>query len=496
MIPAGPEAAGAAFPDTGIRWPGTPWARTLAAAFAASVVFAVILASPRPLVVMGMAVVCVALGGIASEWRQGRLMSLDVMVYAFSLLAFGARPLFLAGHYAQLGSWDPAQNAQQYLSDFRSQEIVEFISSRFPGDVSGLLIAAELMGVVFLSCFLVGRIAGARMPSVTPGTRLFPHAPSERALSALITGLVLMGFAGQAIVISSVGGIGQALANLESQLTLRQSFAGFVLANFAVAACLLWAAFGRLRGTAGIAFGLLLAETVVFAALTGSRTRTFLPVMAVAIVVHLCRRRFLLREAVVGILCAAAFAGMFLTLRQVSSDRPLGEAVATGISRGASLQVLANDHATFDALVMMQAIVPEQVPHQDGRRLAAGFTGMIPSAIYPAKPEEGDVWFRRQLWGDARQAGRPYTLPGELWLDFSWIGLALGSLGLGLLCARLRWDMRRTFTSGQALVASVMGLVMWELLNGVWSSATSTAVEFGAPLLLAAFVARRTAAPA
>jgi hypothetical protein len=441
---------------------------------------------------MAWAVVVTSAAGVAVEWSRGRIISLDVMVYAFCGLTFGARPLFLAAHAGELGSWDPAHTAQQYLGNFRAQEIVEFLSGRYPGDVGALLVSAETIGVVFLACFVVGRISGAGLRPAAPGARLFPRAPAEEHLTAMIAGLVVVGLAGQAYVISSVGGIGQALANLETQLTLRQSFAAFVLANCAVVACLLWAAFGRLRGAAGALFCALLLETVVFAALTGSRTRTFLPVMGVAIVVHLCRRRFRVREALVAILLAAAFAGMFLTLRQVSSDRPLGEAVASGLSNGASLQVLANDHATFDALVMMDAIVPERIGHQDGRRMAAGFAAVLPSAVFPEKPEQGDVWLRQQLWGEARQAGRPYTFPGELWLDFAWPGLAIGALGLGLLCARLRQPEGLT-TPGQALVAGVVGIAMWELLGGTWSAGTGSLIEYGVPLTLAAVIARRVA---
>ena len=492
MIDAGPRGSAAALAGTAARRPAPPWTRTAAAGAAAAVLFVVLASQPRPLVLMGGAVAATALAGIAFEWSRGRIISFDVMVYAFCGLTFGTRPLFLAAHADELGSWDPAHTAQQYLGNFRAQEIVEFLSGRYPGDVGALLVSAETIGVVFLACFLAGRVAGARLRPVAPGARLFPRAPDAAQLTVLVTGLVVVGLAGQAYVISSVGGIGQALANLETQLTLRQSFAGFVLANCAIVACLLWAAFGRLRGAAGLAFAALLTETVVFAAITGSRTRTFLPVMAVAIVIHLCRRRFRVREALAALLVAAAFAGMMLTLRQVLSDRPLSEAVASGLSNGASLQVIANDHATFDALVMMDALVPEQIGHQDGRRMAAGFAAVLPGAVYPHKPEAGDVWLRRELWGEARQAGRPYTLPGELWLDFAWPGLVIGGIGLGLLCARFR-QTDAFVLPGQALLAAAAGVVLWELIGGTWSAGTAAAVEYGAPLALAAVVARRTA---
>jgi hypothetical protein len=484
----------AALAGPAARRPLPPWTLTAAAGAVAAVGFGVLAGSPRPLVLMAWAVVATCVAGVAVEWGRGRIISLDVMVYAFSGLTFGARPLFLAAHAGELGSWDPAHTAQQYLGNFRAQEIVEFLSGRYPGDVGALLVSAETIGVVFLACFVIARISAARVRSAAPGARLFPRAPAEAHVTAMIAGLALIGLAGQAYVISSVGGIGQALANLETQLTLRQSFLAFVLANCAVVACLLWAAFGHLRGLAGLLFSALLLETVVFAALTGSRTRTFLPVMGVAIVVHLCRRRFRVREALAAILVAAMFAGMFLTLRQVSSDRPLSEAVTSGLSNGASLQVLANDHATFDALVMMDAIVPERIGHQDGRRMAAGFAAVLPSAIFPEKPQQGDVWLRQQLWGDSRQAGRPYTFPGELWLDFAWPGLVIGALGLGFLCARLRQPDRLT-SPGQALVAGVVGIAMWELLGGTWSAGTGSLIEYGLPLGLAAVIARR-AAPA
>ena len=459
------------------------------AALVALVALAVI--EPRPAQLAVMAVGVAAAVGIAWEWQHDRVLSLSVVTYVFILLTFVARPAYLLANEAILGSYTSSVDRTQALSDLQGQEIVEFISSRFSGDVGAFVTKGILIGLLFTAAFLIARLGLSGTRARTPGFAFLRARPTPTALRAGVAALLGVGLVGQVLMISGGGGLGAALAHLNTQATLQQSFTYTLLASCGTVAIMLWAAYGPLRGWASVAFSGLLLELVIFGALTGSRNGALRPLIGTAIVIHLARRRWRRREVVAGAFALLVLATFALGVRQLASSRPFSEAVSTGASNAMNLGVVANDNSQFDALITLADISPGQMAPQSGGRVIAGLESLVPSGLLPGKPTAGDVAFRQEVWGDAKKAGRPYTVAGEFWLDFGWTGIAIGAALLGSLCAVFRDMGGRSFLDpSTAIVASVVLLMYWQMLNGVYSSATTILLVFGIPLILASVLFR------
>jgi hypothetical protein len=464
-------------------------ALVLAGSGSAILVLALVAASsPGAPTVIAAAVGLACAGGIAWELRAGRPLSLSMFVYVSCLSTFCIRPLYLLAHYDQLASYRGPRTAVEFLTEIRTQEIVEFITRRYPGSISGLIGAAGLVGAVFLSAFVLGRLLGGLTQAREPGFRLAASRPSTRAVNLAIALLVSAGLLGQGLVVNGAGGLGAALTNLEDQGTLQQPFTTYVLANFAVIAALLWGAFGELRGASLLGLCALATEIVGFGLVTGSRSIALMPLLALGVVIHYSRRRFRAREIVAGAVGLVLLASLLLGVRQVSAGRPLGESLTAGVANAASLNVAANDLGQFDAVMMMVAVVPERLEHQNGRRLLAGAAATVPRSIYPGKPENGDVWLREQVWGAGRPAGRPYTFAGELWLDFGWPGAAIGGVLLGLVCGRLRGGRSGFLEPDRAVVTAAVVATLVALLDGVYATAVTVILGFGIPLAAASLL--------
>lgn len=467
-----------------------PWAsdRGLWALVAVGAILAlgllVVVADRRPdLVTLGvLAVAAICITGIVCEVVAGRYFSLPLAVYVSVFLVFAVRPWFLLANLPLLGSYQPPRGTGDMLASLQSQEVALFITTRFPGDPRDFVGGGVAIGLVFIAAFACGHAVSMLWRGRQPGFPIVARTPAPEALAAVLSLLILLSLAGQGLIINGAGGIGAATAQLQNQGTLQQSFAWFVLANCGIAAAFLWAAFGPLRSWALAGFLLLLAEISLFGVLVGSRSRIIVPLVGVAIVIHLARRRFRLRELVAAFALAVVLATGFFATRVTSATRPFDEAVVAGARNSLNLGIVANDNSTFDAVAMMAAMVPEPVGRQDGRRLLSGLSAVVPSGLGPLKSESNDVWLRKQLWGDSRRAGRPYTFAGELWLDFGWAGSVLGGLGFGLLCGLFRGDRRTRLARGVAVVVAVSVTVAWGLMQGVYQTPVNQVLSFALSL--------------
>jgi hypothetical protein len=94
-------------------------------------------------------------------------------------------------------------------------------------------------------------------------------------------------------------------------------------------------------------------------------------------------------------------------------------------------------YATYQGFVGIVNSVPNVVPYQWGRTLFESATLVVPRAIWPDKPEPASSWLAREFYGQRVLANMSTTWPGELYLDFGWVGLAFGMFGTGCLCAWL-----------------------------------------------------------
>ncbi|MCW3121120.1 MAG: hypothetical protein JWQ38_612 [Flavipsychrobacter sp.] len=98
-----------------------------------------------------------------------------------------------------------------------------------------------------------------------------------------------------------------------------------------------------------------------------------------------------------------------------------------------------------------------------GKASAPLVAALIPRFLWPDKPKIAlGSWFALEI-GAAYKAddGRinnsiNMTIPGELYLDFGWVGLALGSLLMGMFVAAF-WNSAKFYLSEYNLIGIIFG---------------------------------------
>ncbi len=237
--------------------------------------------------------------------------------------------------------------------------------------------------------------------------------------------------------------------SLESALHFKVYTSGVlyqVLIGFGVIAVVLWAAWSP-PGSIGsrVAFVALTLEICVFYALTGSRTRVFLTLLLVAVISHYRWRPWRLPYVLVGCVVVVVALASILAIRQATTTKTFGSALASAPAYIVHPRALLNDShgGGFDDILMGTAVIgsPHHYARQRGFQYGMGivdaFRSYLPSSIDPHKPQSGDQAFRYLIWANRFKAGRPYTIIGDLWNDFGFAGVVIGSLLFGLVARML-----------------------------------------------------------
>ena len=165
------------------------------------------------------------------------------------------------------------------------------------------------------------------------GYRLGPGRRIAAALSALrgpdrrinvgaaVAGALIVGISAQALIVVRGDGPAAAFEYASEQPTLSESFALFLLAGFATAGVLVWAAWRRPRGRLQwAAFISVVVAVCLFSVAAGSRGRVFVAVLALAVIVHYLWRPWRRREVAVAALLFVLFASSFLAFREVANE--------------------------------------------------------------------------------------------------------------------------------------------------------------------------------
>ena len=190
-------------------------------------------------------------------------------------------------------------------------------------------------------------------------------------------------------------------------------------------------------------------------------------------------------------------------LRQVREFAQFGsvsQAVSTTLRTG-PLTVVSADLIEYDHLVALVQLVPDPLPRLRGESLAAVPQAFVPRALWSEKPRPVDYELSTVLYGPTTSAGTPFTLPGELWWNFGWLGVLLGAPALGFAAGSAWW--RWSGGDGVLTVAAVVaGAYAYILLTRPWAAMTMTTfIGVGTVILIgvrpAAVVAsaRRTLRP-
>jgi oligosaccharide repeat unit polymerase len=432
------EAAGNSTVRSGDRAQVLPLA-ALGALLVTALVTAAVLALLDVPAAWGLLGVCAAVTVPVALWglASGRFFEPLPLLAAAGALLFVARPLQLFVGWRDLYSYVFLTDPVGSLVRLDGQEMANFVSSRLQEPIDSAFARASGACALFFVALLVGyqlglgRKLGERLSRLTGPRRPF-NAPAAIGLS------LVLGLGASTAIIVRGKGPASAFENASQQATLSDSFALFVVAGFATAAVVIWAAWMRPRGRLQWgAFLISVAAVCAFAVAAGSRSRVFVAVLALAVVIHYLWRPWRRREIVVVAILLLAFASAFVVLREVAESRSLGEAFETAPRHILDGRVIANDLTSYDLVVYATTIYGRERDHEHGRFLLDGVRSFVPSAIDSGKPEGGDITFRKVVWGGTYAAGRPPTAVGDLWIDFGFPGVALGGFLIGLLARGL-----------------------------------------------------------
>jgi oligosaccharide repeat unit polymerase len=418
---------------------------------------------------------------------RGRLFEPLPLFAAISAVMFVARPLQLILEWRDLYSHFFARDPVNSLVLLETQEVALFVGQRLDGSLETAIARALGACALFLVCLLVGYrfLGGAQLARrlVGLGRRTAP-----RSVSVVVAISLAIGLAAQVAVIAKAGGPGASLESASEQKALSESFVLFLLSGFSYAALAIWVAWRPPRSRLEWA-ALLLSLTAVcaFAGISGSRSRVFIALIALGLIVHHLHRRWRPREVVLAIVVLLGFGSFFVVFRQVAHQRSLSEARQAATEHVLDARVIANDISYFDDVLYATTIYGETRPHRHGGFLLDSVRSYIPRRIDSGKPEGGDIVFRKVVWKNQFLAGRPPTAVGDLFIDFGLPGVALGALLFGLAARALIGLLDGGALGREYRVAlyAILLIVLYEWLVGTLSIAVGFVLTLLLPFLVA-----------
>ena len=317
----------------------------------------------------------------------------------------------------------------------------------------------------------------------------------------VVCACLLIALVGQAAVLVKVGGPSGAANNMLHQKVLNSGLAYQVLLGFGTIGLLVWAAWiPPVTRLGKWAFGLVTLEVCAYYAIAGTRTRVFLSLLMVAVVTHYLWRPWRLKAVLAGALVVVVFAAGLLGIRQATERESISEALTSAPAYIVDPRGVLNDMTEFDGVFLATSIVgsPHEyrrpAPFQYGQGILDAVYSYVPGAIDPDKPESGDVAFRKLVWGNELEAGRPITVIGDFWYDFGFAGVVVGSLLFGLI-ARALVGLVAAGGPGRGreyrVVLYAIGLVVFYMeLITTYSIAIGFVITFALPFLVAMHVIR------
>ncbi len=380
-----------------------------------------------------------AVATIVRAIRGGALLTPLGVVALSTLLYFVVRPLELLLSSGTLlrTSYDQFATGADALNSLAAQEITLYVQSRMIGTFGDALTRATLVPALFFGAVLAGYgLPGGRRLASSWG-RLGARA---RRLDVrwVIAAWLAIGLAGQALVLGRIGGIGGALGEFSTQANLSFGFVLLVVLNFYTAGLVLWICWHPPGGTrAWIALGAAVGELAVFTMLLGSRTLVIVPLLVVAIGLNELRAPWRPRTLLLAMAGAILFSSAYLSLREISRERPVGEALADVPAQAVKARALLGTSPVFDQLLIATNRIPAAWPYRHGGELGQALASQVPRALHAGRPESNDTSFRKLVWGERFLAGRPIGAPGGFYRDFGFAGVVAGGLLLGLLARAL-----------------------------------------------------------
>jgi hypothetical protein len=433
-----------------------------------------------------------AVSGGALAWGlwQGRYFEPLTVLAAAGLVLFVLRPLQLFLRTDDLYSYFPPESSLDDLLYIENQEVARFVVIKMQHPLGPALTRAVAASTLFLTLFVAGYASGWLKQQRGRLAALGRRSPPVNVRAA-VAGALALGIAAELVVIGRAGGPADALRGAADQTSLEGSVILNLLTGFVAAGLIVWAAWRKPESRREwLLFGLAVIQLVAFAFAVGSRAQAFLPVLMLVIVVHYRWRPWRLRELALAMLAVLLFASASLAVREGVDSKPLGEALANAPRYAIDGRAVLNDLNAFDFVLYATQTRPYERKYEYGERLLDAFRSYVPAGLDPGKPEGGDITFRKEVWGNDYQAGRPPTIIGDLYIDFGFPGIALGALLLGVvarLLLGLTQDLRGPGGERRVAFYAVSLVVLYEVVTSTYSVALGFAMKFGIPLLVAVY---------
>ncbi len=144
---------------------------------------------------------------------------------------------------------------------------------------------------------------------------------------------------------------------------------------------------------------------------------------------------------------------------------------------------VAANMAEYDALVLAVRDWPEIFPYRGGEDFIDGLYATVPRVIRPDAPlaPSPGTWFR-QVYEPEVANGWPMGSAGEWYLNFGWLGVAIGGLASGLLFGIASNSLRRSHDLPLAWITSLV-ITMQVAIIGVNVRTPLRWLGWGLPLV-------------
>jgi hypothetical protein len=321
---------------------------------------------------------------------------------------------------------------------------------RFVPDDPQLFQSALLLGALGFICFLggylgkMGILIGRKLPA-------FGEHWSQRRVVQVAIAYTLIGMAGYSFAVARSGGFGLFLSTLQGRrLLAAEGNWVFASALYLVhAAMLITGAYWFKTKRLGALFLICLILSAGSAVAQGGRSAVLVNMLALLVMFYYLRAfrpgRILINTLIIGMFAALGL--YFVVIQKAIRTQTLGVGVPGAVIAPSKLLVgnavasFVKEFTQFDWFVIILDIVPSLIVFQHGKTFLQFFAMFVPQTLWPAKPLPISFVTSMQLGG--ARSGTPFTLVGELYLNFHVPGIILGMVLFGIFVRALYAYLRK-----------------------------------------------------
>lgn len=305
-----------------------------------------------------------------------------------------------------------------------------------------LLIQKALQfGALGLVSFYAGYVsrAGSRVARRLPHFG-WPWQPKRVAWISII--FLVLGVAGYSVAIAQTGGVGIFLSTLQGRSLLEQSGTWFLASTLVLihSATVILGTYLFKTGKRKLFFLASLFLSVAASLLLGGRSTVMIYLLSLVVIFYQLRyddaKRSLPFTVMIGVFVLAAVVFVVgLGNARTNVERDSDATLLTEPGIGQISDRFTSEFNQFDWLVIIDEMVPKTIPFQKGVTFLHLFTQFIPRAIWPAKPDPIEYTITWLVYGV--RSGSPFTIIGELFLNFNIPGIIIGMFIFGILSRAL-----------------------------------------------------------